>query len=243
MPRRRVSTRISDPAVRHVAGRMIFAAAAEALGGIYGPIAMERALAFSPRARAERRSVRLGGGLPPVKRSLPTGACKKWLQGHVPIEQTLTLIAQVHPNVAIRMQQVRDDDIVKSLNVAKDEFRLVGRAVAALSSELLEDYLGCMAMGHSNPVFIERLSAGLLHFAMVKRGSEALVAVLGVDRQMPSHRGRVADRSLDEAFDLALHQVAKTRAEVAFSKAALTEIWSHRKAERQRACERSRQSS
>ncbi|WP_144409355.1 hypothetical protein [Pseudoxanthomonas suwonensis] len=217
-----------------IAGRMVFAAAAEALGGVYGTTAMERALAFSPRARAERRSIQSGSEPQATKRSLPTGTCKKWLEGHVPIDQTLALIAELHPNVANRMKQVRDGDIVKALTVSKDGLRFVGSRLAALSPELFGKYLGCMALGHRNPNFISGLSAGLLHLAMAGRGPEVLVACLGLDRQIPFPRGPAANRSLDEAFDLSLRKVAETQPEMAFAKVALAELWLRRKAEQER---------
>jgi hypothetical protein len=232
MPRRRVPTRISDPHARLVAGRMIFAAAAEALGGVYGTTAMERVLAFSPRARAERKSYQFGSGLPPVKRSLPTGTCKKWLGGHVPIDQTLILIAKLHPNVADRMLQARDSDIVKALTVARYNYSFVGSRIAVLSPEMFGEYLGGIALGHCNPDFVSRLAAGLLRLAMAE--ADVLAAIIGADRQLPFACGSAAAMSLDEAFDLALSRAAATHAEIAFSRAALADAWSHRKAERAR---------
>jgi hypothetical protein len=211
---------------------MIFAAAAEALGGVYGTTAMERVLAFSPRARAEYKSFRFGSGLPPVKRSLPTGTCKKWLRGHVPINQTLALIAELHPNVADRMQQARDGDVVKALTASKYNYHFVGSRIAALSPELFGEYLGCIALGHCNPDFLSGLATGLLRLAMAE--ADVLAVIIGVDRQLPSARGSAAARSLDKAFDLALSRAAATHAEIAFSRATLAENWSCRKAERER---------
>lgn len=232
MPRRRVPTRISDADVRLVAGRMVFAAAAEALGGIYGPIVMERALAFSPRARAERRASKSAGDLPWAKRPLPTGACKKWLEGHVPIDQTLALIAESHPLVAGRMQRARDSEVLKALCVAKADYRFVANRIAVLSPELFGEYLGCMALGGCNPNFASRLAAGLLQQAMAGKGADVLVAVLGSERQLPSPRGAAAAKSLEAAFHLALDQVARSTAEVAFSKAAIADVWANRRASR-----------
>lgn len=232
MPRRRVPTRISDPYARLVAGRMIFAAAAEALGGVYGTTAMERVLAFSPRARAERKSFQFGSVLPPVKRSLPTGTCKKWLGGHVPLDQTLALIAELHPKVADRMLQARNSDVVKALTVVRNDYRLVGIRIEVLSPELFGEYLECTALGHYNPDFVSRLAAGLLRLAMAE--ADVLAAIIGADRQIPFACGSAAAMSLDEAFDLALSRAAATHAEIAFSRAALADAWSHRKAERAR---------
>jgi len=211
---------------------MIFAAAAEALGGVYGTTAMERVLAFSPGARAERKSFQFGSGSHPVKRSLPTGTCKKWLGGHVPIDQTLALIAEVHPKVANRMRQARDSDVVKALTVARYDYSFVGSRIAALSPELFAEYLGCIALGHCNPDFVFKLAAGLLRLA--KAEADVLAAIIGADRQLPFARGSAAAMSLDEAFDLALSRAAATHAEIAFSWAALADAWSHRKAQRAR---------
>jgi hypothetical protein len=234
MPRRRAPTRISDPDARLVVGRMIYSAAAEALGGVYGTIAMERALAFSPRARAERKALQSHSGPPSVKRSLPTGACKKWLEGHVPFEQTLALISEPHPHVAERMQQVRESDVVKVLTVAKDNYQFVGDRIAALSPELFGEYLGAMALGHCNPDLSTQLAAGILKSSTAGRGPEVLAVVLGVDRQMPSIRAPAAARILDKAFEVTLRQSANAMPEIAFSSAAIGELWSHRKAERER---------
>lgn len=234
MPRRRVPTRISDADARLVAGHLMFAAAAEALGGIYGTVGLERALAFTPAARArqqaERRAAEAASALPPTKAkaALPTGTCKKWLEGHVPFERTISLIGDSHPNVAARMQQARGSDLIRALTVAKDDFAFVGRRIASLSPELLGEYLGCMALGHCNPDFASSLSARLLHLAIAKGGSKILAAVIASDRQLPSPRGPVASRNLDQAFRLALDQNAKENAEVAFAKEAITSVWSRR---------------
>jgi len=211
---------------------MIFAAAAEALGGVYGTTAMERVLAFSPRARAELKSYQFGSGLPSVKRSLPTGTCKKWLGGHVPIDQTLALIAELHPKVADRMLQARDNDVVKALTVARYNYRFVGSRIAVLSSELFGEYLGCTALGPCNPDSMSRLAAGLLRLAMAE--ADVLAAIIGAARQLPFAPGSTVAMSLDEAFDLALSQAAATHVEIAFSRAALADAWSHGKAERER---------
>lgn len=232
MPRRRVPTRISDPDARLVAGRMIFAAAAEALGGVYGTTAMERVLAFSPRARAERKSFQFGSAQPPVRRSLPTGTCKKWRGGHVPLDQTLAIIAELHPKVADRMLQARDSEIVKALSVAKYNYRFVGSRIAVLSPELFGEYLGCIALGHCNPDFLPRLAAGLLRLTMAE--ADVLALIIGVNRQLPFARASAAAMSLDEAFDLALNRAAAAHAEIAFSRLALANAWSHRKATRER---------
>jgi hypothetical protein len=226
MPRRRVPTRISDPDARLVAGRMMFAAAAEALGGVYGCTAMERELAFSPRARAERKASASGAGRP-AKLSLPTGTCKKWLKGHVPIDQTLALIAELHPNVADRMQQVRDGEVVKALTLGEDNYRFVASRITALSPKLYVDYLGCMALGHCNPALVSRLTAGLVRLAMAE--VNGLAVIIGTDRQLRCPPGSGAARRLDKAFNLALSHAAVGHVEVAFSRAALAEAWSRRR--------------
>lgn len=240
MPRRRVPTRISDADARLVAGHLMFAAAAETLGGVYGTVALERALKFTPAARArqqaERRAAEAAPISPPTKAkaTLPTGTCKKWLAGHVPIDQTLSLIADSHPKVAARMQQARRSDLIRALTVAEDDFAFVGRRIASLSPELYGEYLGCMALGHCNPDFASGLSAGLLHLAMATGGSRVLAAVIASDRQLPSTRGPAAARSLDQAFRLALDQGAKEDPEVAFAKGAITGVWSRRTTEGKR---------
>lgn len=233
MPRRRVPTRITDADARLVAGRLMFAAAAEALGGVYGTVRMERALAFSSGARAkrqtERRESQDTADSPPQKRSLPTGTCKKWLQGHVPIERTLAFIAESHPQVAAQMLQARDGDLVRALTVAKDDITFVGRRIAALSTEVWGEYLGCMALGHCNTGFVSGLAAGLFHLAIANGGSRVLVVVIALDRQMPSPRGPAAARSLDDAFRLALKQGTKNDTELAFAQKAIIEVWSRRR--------------
>ncbi len=226
MPRRRVPTRISDPYARVVAGRMSFAAAAEALGGVYGPTALERALAFSPRARADRRSHQINSGLPPVKRSMPTGTCKKWLEGHVPFDQTLALIAEVRPIVAERMRQARDGDIVKALTVAQQNYRFVGSRIEVLSPELFAEYLGCTGLDHYNPDFGCRLAVGLLRLAMTE--ADVLAVVIGADRQLPCLRTSATAKTLNQAFNLALDHASKLHAEVAFSRTAIVDAWAHR---------------
>nr|WP_298124117.1 hypothetical protein [uncultured Pseudoxanthomonas sp.] len=236
MPRRRVPTRISDADARLVAGHLMFAAAAATLGGVYGTVVLERALRFTPAARAkqqaERRTAKAALVPPPAKSkaSLPTGTCKKWLESHVPCEQTLALIAESHPNVADRMKQARDGDLVRALTVAKDDVPFVGRRIASLSPELFGEYLGCMALGHCNPDFASGLAAGLLHLAMAKAkaGPEVLAAVIATDRQLPSPRGLAAARSLDQAFRLALQHGVEADPELAFAQEAIVEVWSRR---------------
>jgi|GEM_PF-5155501 len=234
MPRHNAHSRISDAAVRLIAGRMIFAAAAEALGGLYGPIAMERTLAFSPSARAEKRALKNANAIRRAKRSLPTGTCKKWLEGHVPIDQTLALIAESNPKAARRMQQARDSDVLKALCVEKDNYIFVGNWIATLSPELWADYIDCIVLGHHKLHLICRFTAGLLHLAKDGKGANILIAIIGSDRQLPSKRGFAATRNLDKAFNLALDQAARTSSEIAFSKAAIAEAWSHRKTELER---------
>lgn len=237
MPRRRVPTRISDADARLVAGRLMFAAAAEALGGVYGTVALERALKFTPAARAKRETERRAAEAAPApltkaKATLPTGTCKKWLEGHVPFDRTLSLIADSNPKVAERMQQARCSDLIGAITVAKDDFPFVGRRIASLSPALFGTYLGCMALGHCNPDFAPRLAAGLLHLAMAKGGLKVLVAVIASDQQLPFPQGVAAARSLDQAFRLALDQSAKEDPLVAFAKEAIIRMWSRRTAGR-----------
>lgn len=229
MPRRRVPTRISNPDARLVAGRMMFAAAAEALGGVYGCTAMERALAFSPRARAERKAS-LAGAPRPAKLALPTGTCKKWLKGHVPVAQTLALIAELHPKVAERMQRARDDEVVKALALGGDNCRFVGSRMAVHSRKLFLDYVRCMALGRCNPEMVWTLAAGLVRLAMDE--SNVLAVIIGAEQQLPCPPGSGANGCLDEAFNIALNHAAADNAEIAFSRKALAAAWSHLKASR-----------
>lgn len=238
MPRRRLPTRISDADARLVAGRLMFAAAAEALGGVYGTVALERALMFTSAARAKRGTERRGAeaaSAPPTKAkaTLPTGTCKKWLEGHVPFDRTLSLIADSYPKVAERMQQARCSDLIKAITIARDDVPFVGRHIACLSPELFLTYLGCMALGRCNPDFVTSLAAGLLHLAMAKGGSKVLIAVIASDQQLPLPREAVAARGLDQAFRLSLDQSANEDPQVAFAKDAITRMWSRRTAERQ----------
>jgi hypothetical protein len=50
---------------------------------------------------------------------------------------------------------------------------------------------------------------------------------------LPSPRGAAA-KSLEAAFHLALDQLATSTAEVAFSKAAIADVWANRRAARER---------
>jgi hypothetical protein len=132
------------------------------------------------------------------------------------------------------MQQTRESDVVKAVTVAKDNYRFVGSHIAALSHDLFGEYLGCVALGHCNPGLSTRLSTGLMDLASSGRGSDVLVAVLCLDRQMPSPREPASARILDSAFDLSLGNTASVRPEVAFAKAAISEMWARRRAERER---------
>lgn len=211
---------------------MIFAAAAEGLGGVYGTVAMERALAFSPRARAERRAHFHVDERRKAGRSLPTGGCKKWLEGHVVSDQTLSLIAELHPLVARRMQRTRDCELVKALAIGKDDCGFVERRLALLAPQLLEKYLCCMASGECTSDFAYELSARLLHLAMAGMGLELLITVIALDRQFPTLRKAAATNDLDKAFTAALTNAALAQAEISFSKVALNEVWLNRKARR-----------
>lgn len=229
MPRRRRGSRITDSGARQVAGRMCFAAAAEGLGGLYGSTCLERALCFSPSARAERRSP----SNPTVephrpKRTSPTGGCKKWLHGHVANDQTLTLIAETLPKVAQRMRQARDSDVVRALTVSRADYRFVGSRICNLSPELFGNYLGCMALGHCNSIFASRLSADLQHRALEGDGLELLVTVIGLDRQLRSPRAYVTAKCLEDAFVVTLGNAANAHPEIAFAKDALVDVWSQR---------------
>ena len=229
MPRRRRGTRISDSAARKVASRMCFAAAAEGLGGLYGSTSLERALSFSPCARAKRRALHSappGSAANWPKCPWPTGACKKWLHGHVVNDQTLSLIAETHPKVAERMRQARDSDLVKALTIFPVDHCFVGTRICALSPELFGNYLGCAALGHFNPTFASRLCADLLGRALNGAGLEVLVATVGLSRTLTTVRG------LDDAFAVALMNAAKAHPEIAFAKDALVDAWSQREPNR-----------
>jgi hypothetical protein len=208
---------------------MCFAAAAEGLGGLYGSTCLERSLCFSPSARAELRSPSNPTSKPNrPKRTCPTGGCKKWLHGHVPNDQTLTLIAETLPKVAQRMRQARDSDVVRALLISPADYRFVGYRICNLSPELFGNYLACMALGHSNPILASRLSANLLRCALNGGGLEVLVTVIGVDRQLPSPRDYATAKCLEDAFTIALSNAAKAQPEVAFAKDALVSVWSQR---------------
>lgn len=225
MPRRRRGTRISDSGARKVAGRMCFAAAAEALGGLYGSTCLERALCFSPSARAERLVPSdLSAHRP--KRPWPTGGCKKWLHGHVVNDQTLSLIAQTQPRVAERMRQARDGDVVKALVVSPVDYRFVGARISKLSPGQFGNYLGCMVRGDRDPHFASRLTADLLHRALDGDELEVLVVVISLDRQLTSLRTYATAKCLKDAFAVALRNAAKSHPEIAFAKEALADAWS-----------------
>jgi len=229
MPRRRRGTRISDSGVRKVAGRMCYAAAAEALGGLYGSTCLERTLGYSPSARAERRApFDPSSPKPRSKRPWPTGGCKKWLRGHVANDQTLTLIAERHPRVAQRMRQARDGDVVKALMVSSVDYRFVGTRICKLSPGLFETYLGCMALGRCNPSFASSLSADLLHRALEGEGLEVLVAVIGLDRHLDSPRTFDMAMGLEIAFAVALRNAAMVHPEIDFAKDDLVDVWAQR---------------
>lgn len=230
MPRHRRGTRISDPGARNVAGRLCYAAAAEALDRLYGSTSLERALGFTPAARAQRQALShvhvASGGRP--KRSLPTGGCKKWLHGHVVSDQTLSLIAETSPRVANAIRAARGSDLVRALSITSSDFRFVGGWLRALSEEAFGDYLGCMALGRCNPIFASRLSSELLHRGMGSSGLTVLVAVIGLDRQLSYLRAATTKECLEDAFAHALEIAAKVHPEVAFAKGALAEFWAQR---------------
>ena len=230
MPRHRRGTRIALPGARNVAGRLCYAAAAEALGGIYGSTSMERALGFTPAARAQRqaRSLSQVSPGPHSKRTLPTGTCKKWLHGHVASDQTLSLIAETKPHAAMAIRQARESDLVKALSVTTSDLRFVGRQMRALSENTWGNYLGHLALGHVNPIFESRLAAGLLHQGLEGGGLTVLVALLSFDRQLPYPRASTTARCLEDAFSLVLENAAKDQPEIAFAKGAITETWKHR---------------
>jgi len=229
MPRHPRGTRIPDFGARQVAGRMCFAAAAEGLGGLYGSTCLERTLCFSPSARAERR---LSSDRTPeshsAKRSCPTGGCKKWLHGHVVSDQTLSLIAKTYPKVAQRMRQARDSDVVKALMASPAAYRFIGSRICNISPELFGNYLGCMALGHCDPIFASRLSADLLQRALNGGGVDVLVAIIGLDRQLASPRAYATAKRLENAFAVALRNAAKAHPEIAFAKDAFLDVWSQR---------------
>lgn len=230
MPRRRRGTRISDPGARNVAGRLCYAAAAEALGKLYGSTSLERALGFTPAARAQRQApshVQVASSDRP-KRSLPTGGCKKWLHGHVVSDQTLSLIAETNPYVANTIREARDSDLVKVLSINSSDCRLVGRQLCTLSAEAFGNYLGHMALGRCNPNFASRLSADLLHRAMEESELAVMIAVIGFDRQLSYPVSVTTKQNLEKAFAHALENTAKVHPEVAFARGALAEFWAQR---------------
>ncbi len=230
MPRRRRGTRISDPGARNVAGRLCYAAAAEALGKLYGSTSLERALGFTPAARAQRQ-VPSQGQLPSgdrPKRSLPTGGCKKWLHGHVVSDQTLSLISEKNPHVANTIREARDSDLVKVLSINSSDCRLIGRQLCTLSAEAFGNYLGHMALGRCNPNFASRLSADLLNRAMNESDLAIMIAVIGLDRQLSYPVSVTTKQNLEEAFARALENTAEFHPEVAFAKGALAEFWAQR---------------
>lgn len=131
------------------------------------------------------------------------------------------------------MRRVREGDVVKALTVAKDNYRFVGSRIAPLSRELFGEYVGCMALGHCNPGLISRFSAGLLDLTKMKSRPEVLVVILASDSQLPAPRGPVAARNLEDAFPAALEKAASTQPEIEFSKSAIADLWSRRRAERE----------
>lgn len=230
MPRRRRGTRISDPKARNVAGRLCYAAAAEALGGVYGSTTLERMLGFTPAARAQRQTPSHAEVDPEVrpKRPLPTGGCKKWLHGHVVSDQTLSLIAETNPQVANTIREARDSDLVRALSIHSSDIRLIGRQLCELSAETFGNYLGCMALGRCNPKFASRLSEDLLHEAMNGSGLKALIAVIGLDRQLSIPVSATTKQNIEDAFAFALERTTIAHPEVSFARGALAEYWAQR---------------
>lgn len=230
MPRRRRGTRISDPYARNVAGRLCYAAAAEAFDKVYGSTSLERMLGFTPASRVQRQTpshVKVDSEVRP-KRALPTGGCKKWLHGHVISDQTLSLIAQTNPRVANTIREARDSDLVRALSIQSSDIRLIGRQLCELSVEAFGNYLGCMALGRCNPKFALRLSTDLLQRA--KNGSEltALIAIIGLDRQLSNPISVTTKQNIEAAFADALENTASTHPEVSFARDALAEYWAQR---------------
>lgn len=230
MPRRRRGKRISDPKARNVVGRLCYAAAAEALDKVYGSTSLERMLGFTPASRAQRQTashvkVDSEGH---QKRALPTGGCKKWLHGHVISDQTLSLIAQTNPQAANAIREARDSDLVKALLASSSDYRLVGRQLCELSVEALANYFGCMALGRCNPKFALRLSTDLLHRAKDGSGLTALIAIIGLDRQLSNPISVTTKQNIEAAFADALENTASTHPEVSFARDALAEYWAQR---------------
>lgn len=228
MPRRKRGNRISDPRIREVAGRLCYAAAAEAEGKLYGPISLERALGFTPTARAARQAPPRSDVSVRLKRSLPTRACKKWLK-HVPSDQTLDLISETRPRTAQKMRAARDGGLMRAMIVGSSDYRYVAEQMRGLSRPMLENYFGCMALGHCNPIFASRLSAELLRRAMQGGGLKVLIAVISLDRQLIYPCFPTTAKCLDLTFSLAIENSARAHPEVEFAKAALVEAWKYRR--------------
>lgn len=230
MPRRRRGTRISDPKARSVAGRLCYAAAAEALDKAYGSTSLERMLGFTPAARAQRQTpAHVNGDTDErPKRTLPTGGCKKWLHGHVISDQTLSLIAETNPQAANAIRAARDGDLVKVLSATSSDYRLVGRQLCELSVEAFGNYLGCMALGRCNPKFASRLSTDLLQRTKDGGALTALIAIIGLDRQLSHPISLTTKQNIEATFARALENAALTHPEVSFARDALAEYWAQR---------------
>lgn len=107
---RRSGARPTAPLLRLVVGRLCYAAAAHATG-IWGPVRLERALAFGPQHRLRKAHPQHeASGL-----CAPTNCCKHWLTGHVPCDQTLRLISERLPHVATSMRSWRDGAVAQGL--------------------------------------------------------------------------------------------------------------------------------
>jgi hypothetical protein len=117
---------------------------------------------------------------------------------------------------------------VKVLSVSSSDYRLIGRQLCKLSAEAFGNYLGCMALGWCNPKFALCLSEDLLQRA--KDGGEltALIAIIGLDRQLSNPISVTTKQNIEATFAHALENTASTHPEVSFARDALAEYWAQR---------------
>lgn len=229
MPRHKRGIKISQPGARNVAGRLCYAAAANALGGLelYGSTSLERALGFTPSSRVQRRaqsSVQASSEQRP-RLKLPTGTCKKWLHGHVTSDQTISLIALTRPRAAEAIRRARDGDLVKAISTAESDPCFVAQHMMAVSEEAFRNYQNYLALGALSPVFVTRIAVELFQRALEGGGLTVLIALISFDRQVPYPRQSVAVLCLDLTLALALRNASRNHTEIAFAKEAINEAW------------------
>lgn len=207
----------SVPALRKLAGRFAYAAAAHASGNVWGSSRLEAHLGFRPTSRNQTLARK-------QRKPKATGCCKRWISRGPPQDQTITLIGRQHPAVATAIKHWRDSKLLSALASDAPDYRLVGTHIAPVSTPALWAYLGYSALGHCNPQFEGELATAMAEAALQSPSLPLLIGCVAIERQVVRQKRGVLDPRFERIFEFLLTRVKKQHPEIEFAEKQIREV-------------------